>query len=227
VKRLSWMLRILGAAWAMAAGGAGVLAQDAPTLRSAVEIRRLSPWRRWSTASGRDWHVTFVETGRTIFSRTRLADVCENPGRTPWPRPGKRIRVTGATYPGLYVPGIEPVKSKSWATASFRRPSRDFAQLAAGEMNYQRVGSARHRARDRPRRRSHAALAAKRHGRLEVHLPAEDAEAAARLVDAAVRVRGLAPASSMTVGSWSHPTSARWDWPRSPWKNRPDPGSSQ
>lgn len=137
--------------------------------------------------------VTLVEPGRTVFCQDETGGTFMR-----W-RPiipklaeGDRIVITGQSYPGLYVPGIDPEKVELLGRGELPRPvSVTFADLASGQFNYEQV-ELRGIVRAVGRISGRTALSlAMGDGRIELHSEA-DAGNVEPLIDAAVRVRGLA-----------------------------------
>ncbi len=168
---------------------------DAPEITSVRELRAISgeeaKLKRPVRVRG---VVTLMEPGRTAFIqdgedgsflhlRSGQADL----------RPGQIVEAEGVTYAGLYVPGIEPISFRVVGEGPLPVPRPvTFEQLASGVFNYEWVevrGIVRS-VREAPDGHTVLALALG-DGRIEVH--ANSAEpAAAQLVDARIRLAGLA-----------------------------------
>jgi hypothetical protein len=107
-------------------------------LKTAHEVRMLSPE---VAAKGVpvevEGTVTMLDPARTIFFQDPTGGTFSKFLKDgPEVRPGQRIRVTGKTYPGLYVPGIEPTKMEVLGEGELPTAVPvNFEQLAAGERN--------------------------------------------------------------------------------------------
>lgn len=109
-------------------------------------------------------------------------------------RPGQIVEAEGVTYAGLYVPGVEPTTIRIVGEGPLPPPRPvTFEQLASGVFNYEWVevrGIVRS-FRESPDGRTVLALALG-DGRLEVLANSADPAAAERLIDARIRLAGLA-----------------------------------
>jgi len=184
----------------LAAGlASAALAQEsAPprTITTARELRELTPGQAAEKRPVRlRAVVTLVAPERTVFLHddTGPAFMSSRPVNFQYSA-GQVLDVEGVSYPGLYVTGLTAGRVTLVGTAPLptARPIT-FAELASGRWNYEWVearGVVRHFA---PGEEGAGVLVlAMGDGRLEVHANAADAEHGARLVDAAVRVQGLA-----------------------------------
>lgn len=163
-------------------------------MTSAAEIRRLTPEE---AAEGRPVRVrgvvTFVDPGRTVFFQDHTGGAFLKVAKRVPPHltSGHEIEVTGVTYPGLYVPGIEPQNVQITGDGTMPPPLPiTIEELASGQHNYEWVqvrGIVRSVASHVDRT---VLLLAMGGDRLEVHALGE--LKADHLVDAAVAVTGLA-----------------------------------
>lgn len=130
-------------ALAIGAVFAGFLAAgaDEPPVTSARELRRLSPERAAEKLPVRfDAVVIAVDPKATVFVQDDTGGTyLNNPPPGNWER-GMRLRITGTTYPGLYVPGVRPDRIDVLGTAPLPAPTRvTAADLASGRWHYQYV----------------------------------------------------------------------------------------
>jgi len=107
---------------------------------------------------------------------------------------GDRIEVEGETYAGLYVPGIAPKSLRIVGREALPSPRPvSFEQLASGIFHYEWVEVRGIVRSFRPEKGGAGTLAlALGDGRLEVLAASVDPDAAAWLVDARIRIAGLA-----------------------------------
>jgi signal transduction histidine kinase len=177
---------------------AGAVAQDGPRqmLTTAAQLRALPaeeaalkyPVRLRAV-------VTLVAPERSIFLRDETGPTFIA-ARSPVPSlvPGQVVEVEGVSFPGLYVTGVTAERVTVVGTAPLPEPiPATFAQLASGRLNYDWV-EVRGVVRAFAAGEDGAAVLtlAMGDGRLEIHANAAAPDEGAPLVDAAVRVRGLA-----------------------------------
>lgn len=137
--------------------------------------------------------VTLVDPGRTVFFQDSTGGAfIKVPKHVPQDiASGHEIEVSGVTFPGLYLPGIEPKNVQIVGDGTMPMPQAvTIEELASGQHNYEWVqvrGIVRSVTTDSDRT---ILLLAMGSDRLEVH--ALGAHPAEHLVDAAVVVTGLA-----------------------------------
>ena len=167
-----------------------------PVLASARELRALSPEEAARLYPVRlRAVVTLVAPERTVFLRddtaaTFLRAQKSNPPLTA----GQLIEIEGVSYPGLYVTGVtaEHVKVVGTAPLPEARPIT-FEQLASGRWNYEWVEVRGIVRQFTPGEDGGAVLSlAMGDGRLAILANAATGGDGPRLVDASVRVQGLA-----------------------------------
>lgn len=167
-----------------------------PVLTSAREIRALSaeqaseqkPVRIRAT-------VNAIDPGRSIFIQDATGGTFISRKLEQWAvLPGDVVEVEGVTYPGLFLPGIAATSVRVTGRADMP-PAKDvtFDDLLGGRWHYQRVtigGIGRSAAvKEDGRTVLNLAVGARR---LEVHFVVPGDPALPRLVDARVRIAGLA-----------------------------------
>jgi signal transduction histidine kinase len=125
---------------AVFSGVAVVPAADGP-IATAAELRKLPPDR----AAARlpvaiEGTVIAVDPLATVFVQDATGGTyLNNPPPGNWER-GQRLRITGTTYPGLYVPGVRPDRVEVLGTGPLPDPARVTADaLASGRFHYQSV----------------------------------------------------------------------------------------
>lgn len=139
--------------------------------------------------------VTLIDPPQTVFIQHEGAGTFLHLRAGPIElRPGQIVEAEGVTYPGLYVPGIAPASLRVIGESDLPPPRPvTFEQLASGVYNYEWVevrGIVRS-FQEAPEGRGVLALALG-DGRLEVHIAQADAAAARALIDARIRLSGLA-----------------------------------
>ena len=172
------------------------LRAEEPVLRSTRELRAISGEE---AALKRRVHlqavVTLVDGGRTAFVQEDGAgSFVHLRSGVPELKAGQRIEVEGVTYAGLYVPGIAPERLRILGEAPRPAPRPvSFEQLASGVFHYEWV-EVRGIVRSFREDQNGAGIFALAlgDGRLEVLAASVDPAAAALLVDARIRVAGLA-----------------------------------
>ena len=178
--------------------GTGAVAQDAPlpTLTTARELRALP-----AAEAARHYPVrleaitTLVETPRTVFLRDETgASFIRWSKEVPDDlHAGQRLTVEGETYPGLYLTGITAKKITVLSDGAPPSPMAvNFAQLASGQFHYERVelpGIVRS-VTSTPE--ALVMKLAAGDGMLDLYVLEGERTAADSLIDAAVRVTGLA-----------------------------------
>ncbi len=169
---------------------------DVEVLRTALDIRRTTP-EAAETGLPVDVTgvVTLVEFGRTVFFQDETGGTFfKGKATSSGLQPGLRVRVRGKTFPGLYVPGIDAEKVEVLAQGSLPVPRQvSFDDLAAGRFNYEWVelqGVGR-QVLGVPKDRTTLLLAVGSR-KIEVQASEPLKEADEALVDARVKVRGLA-----------------------------------
>ncbi len=167
-----------------------------PVLRSTRELRAISgesaalrqPVRLQAV-------VTLVDGPRTAFIQEDGAGsfLHLKPG-APELRSGQRVEVEGVTYAGLYVPGVEPTSLRILGEAALPAPRPvSFEQLASGIFHYEWVEVRGIVRSFRADKNGAVTLAlALGDGRLEILAASADPAAAVRLIDARIRLAGLA-----------------------------------
>lgn len=165
-------------------------------LRTALDIRRTTP-EAAETGLPVDVTgvVTLVEPGRTVFFQDETGGTFfKGKATSSGLQPGLRVRVRGKTFPGLYVPGIDAQKVEVLAQGSLPVPRQvSFDDLAAGRFNYEWVeleGVGR-QVLGVPKDRTTLLLAVGSR-KIEVQASEPLKEADEALVDARLKVRGLA-----------------------------------
>jgi signal transduction histidine kinase len=171
-------------------------AQDAPRLlTTARELRELSadaaklpyPVRLRTT-------VTLVEPNRTIFLRDETgATFIRWSNGLPDLKSGQQIEVEGETYPGLYLTGIVAKHVTVLSEGAPPAPlALNYEQLAAGQFHYEWV-EVRGIVRTVTAAEGYSVLKlALGNGSLDVYPVTDDATPVEQLVDATVRVTGIA-----------------------------------
>ena len=172
------------------------LATPLPTLTTARELRALSaeeaarlyPVRlRAVVTLVAPERTTFIHDGTAatfIASKNKFAPLA----------PGDLVEIEGVSYSGLYVPGITPDRVTVVGSAPLPAPRPiTFEQLASGRFNYEWVEVRGIVRAFRPAEEGRAELPlAMGDGRLEINANATAGADGTQLVDATVRVRGLA-----------------------------------
>lgn len=193
-------LRLFAAVlWLCLLYGSGVaqtLGETNEVLRTALDIRRVSP-EAAETGLPVDvvGVVTLVDFGRTVFFQDETGGTFfKGKATSAGLQPGLRVRVRGKTFPGLYVPGIDATKVEVLEQGPLPKPRRvSLDDLAAGRFNYEWVeleGVGR-QVLDVPKERTTLLLAVGSR-KIEVQASEPMQEEHFKLVDARVRVRGLA-----------------------------------
>lgn len=170
-------------------------AQDAPrTLTSARELRALSedeaklpyPVRLRAT-------VTLVETSGTTFLRDDTGATFIRAQKQFTLRSGQRIEVEGETFPGLYVTGVVPKRVTVLGEGEPPAPlALSYEQLASGQFHYDWV-EVRGIVRAVTAMTDYSVIKlALGDGAIELYPVTSDVESAEPLVDATVRVAGIA-----------------------------------
>ncbi|MCD6049782.1 MAG: histidine kinase [Verrucomicrobia bacterium] len=190
-----WMVGVLICLMVADVKGQGSVVTN-EVLRTALDIRRVTPER---ATNGLPVEVvgvvTLVDFGRTVFLQDETGGTFfKGPATSSGLQPGLRLRVRGKTFPGLYVPGIDADKVEVLEQGPLPTPRKvSFDDLAAGRFNYEWVeleGIGR-QVLGVPQDRTTLLLAVGVR-KIEVQV-AEPMDAAhQKLVDARVRVRGLA-----------------------------------
>lgn len=173
--------------------GAG--AQDAPrVLTTARELRALSadeaklphPVRLRAT-------VTLVETNGTSFLRDETGATFIRAQKQFTLRSGQRIEVEGETFPGLYVTGIVPKRVTVLGDGAPPAPLvLNYEQLASGQFHYDWVEARGIVRAVAPAEGYSIIKLALGDGSIELYPVTSDVESAEPLVDASVRVVGIA-----------------------------------
>lgn len=139
--------------------------------------------------------VTLMDTARTAFIQDGDDGTFLHlrPGQGDL-HPGQLVEAEGVTYAGLYVPGVEPETIRVVGEGPLPTPHPvTFEQLASGVFNYEWVEVRGIVRSVREAADGHTILTlALGDGRLEVHANGADTAAAERLVDARIRLAGLA-----------------------------------
>ena len=133
------MGRVLAIVAVLAAAAAG--RADERPLTSAAELRRLPPERAAEQLPvAIEATVIAVDPQSTVFVQDGTGGTyLNNPLRGNWER-GQRLRITGKTYPGLYVTGVRPDRIEVLGTGPLPDPARVTADdLASGRWHYQFV----------------------------------------------------------------------------------------
>ncbi|MBA4191255.1 MAG: sensor histidine kinase [Planctomycetaceae bacterium] len=120
---------------------AATASADEPTITSARDLRRLSPERAAERLPvSIEATVIAIDPRSTVFVQDDTGGAyLNNPPPGNWER-GMRLRITGKTYAGLYVPGIRPDHIQVIGTAALPAPTRvTAADLASGRWHYQYV----------------------------------------------------------------------------------------
>ncbi len=190
-----WMVGVLICLMVTDVNGQGSAVTN-EVLRTALDIRRVTPER---ATNGLPVEVvgvvTLVDFGRTVFLQDETGGTFfKGPATSSGLQPGLRLRVRGKTFPGLYVPGIDADKVEVLEQGPLPTPRKvSYDDLAAGRFNYEWVeleGIGR-QVLGVPQDRTTLLLAVGVR-KIEVQV-AEPMDAAhEKLVDARVRVRGLA-----------------------------------
>ncbi len=174
----------------------GAHAQELPTLTTARELRTLP-----AAEAARDYPVrlravvTLVAVEGTIFVQDDTGGTYLHVQKTNFTaEAGQQVEVEGVSYRGLYLTGVVPRTLKVLGAAPLPAPRAvSYEQLASGAFNYEWVevrGTVR---AFRPDEEGRGVLTlAMGDGRLEILVNRADPTDAARLIDAAVRVSGLA-----------------------------------
>jgi signal transduction histidine kinase len=190
-----WAMRVL---LLLLATFTGAIAQEVPrrTLTTAAQLRALSPEEAALKHPVRlRAVVTLVAPERSVFLRDETGPTfIAARSQALTLAPGQVIEVEGVSFPGLYVTGVTATRVTVVGAAPLPEPiPATFAQLASGRLNYDWV-EVRGVVRSFAAGRDEGAVLtlAMGDGRLEIHANAAPPEEGARLVDAAVRVRGLA-----------------------------------
>lgn len=174
-----------------------LLAQEPPlrTLTTARELRDLSP-----TEAARPYPVrlsatvTLVEPNGTVFLRDDTgATFLRGEKKLATLRSGQRIEIEGESYPGLYVTGIVARRTTVLGEGSPPTPRRvNFEQLASGQFHYEWVevvGIVRAFIAGEEYPVIKLALG---NGSIDLFPVTDSSGSAEHLVDAEVRVTGLA-----------------------------------
>jgi signal transduction histidine kinase len=176
----------------------GAHAQEAPlrTLTTAAQLRALSPEEAAQHHPVRlRAVVTLVAPERSVFLRDETGPTfIAARSQAPTLAPGQVIEVEGVSFPGLYVTGVTAERVTVVGTAPLPEAiPATFAQLASGRLNYDWV-EVRGVVRSFAVGQDEGAVLTlgMGDGRLEILANTASPEEGARLVDAAVRVRGLA-----------------------------------
>ncbi len=139
--------------------------------------------------------VTLMEPGRTAFIQDGDDGTFLHlrPGQSDL-QPGQIVEAEGVTYAGLYVPGVEPTSFRVVGEGPLPTPRPvTFEQLASGVFNYEWVEVRGIVRSYRAAPDGHTVLAlALGDGRLEVHANRPDPAASEQLIDARIRLAGLA-----------------------------------
>jgi signal transduction histidine kinase len=187
---------LLGLLSVMLGSRAGAQEPALPTLTTARELRALSP-----TEAARHYPVrleavtTLVETPRTVFLRdgTGATFIRQSKEVPPGLRAGQRILVEGETYPGLYLTGISPKKITVLGDEPIPPAvTLNYEQLMSGQFHYDRVEM---RGIVRAATSIPECLVVKLatgDGTVDLYVLGDDLETAESLVDASVRVTGIA-----------------------------------
>lgn len=171
---------------------AGSVRADEPPITTARELRQLSPERAAEKLPVvLEATVIAIDPRATVFVQDGTGGAYLNsppPGNY---QRGMRLRVTGKTYPGLYVPGVRPDRIDVIGTAPLPAPTRvTTADLASGRWHYQYVelsGVVQSVAAS-----ADAAVVRLATGDDEIEVRVGEPPPATPLVGAAVTVRGLA-----------------------------------
>jgi signal transduction histidine kinase len=175
---------------------AASLSAQAPMITSARELRAISGEEAKLKLPVRvRGVVTLVEAARTAFIQDGDAGTFLHlrPDQTDL-QPGQIVEAEGVTYAGLYVPGVEPTSLRVVGESPLPTPRPvTVEQLASGVFNYEWVEVRGIVRSVRAAADGHTVLVlALGNGRLEVHANTADTEAAERLLDARIRIAGLA-----------------------------------
>lgn len=164
-------------------------------LTTARELRALSPEEASRPHPVRlTATVTLVEPQRTIFLRDETgATFMRWRNDLPEFKSGQRIEVEGETFPGLYLTGIVPKRVTILSDSEPPAPlPLNLEQLASGQFHYEWV-EVRGIVRSATPAEGYSVLKlALGDGAIDVYPIIDDPEPADHLVDAAVRVTGLA-----------------------------------
>ncbi|MGV3757128.1 MAG: ATP-binding protein [Verrucomicrobiota bacterium] len=190
-----WMCLGLLVALALS-GGAQVIPATNEVLRTALDVRRVTPE---AADKGLPVEVvgvvTLVDFGRTVFLQDETGGTFfKGPATRSCLQPGLQVRVRGKTFPGLYVPGIDADKVEVLEQGLLPTPRKvSFDDLAAGRFNYEWVeleGIGR-QVLGVPKDRTTLLLAM---GSRKIEIQASEPmnEAHEKYVDARLKVRGLA-----------------------------------
>jgi signal transduction histidine kinase len=166
-----------------------------PTLTTVRDLRNLS-----ATEAARHYPVhlkaivTLVEPQRTVFIRDDSGASFLRWGKNvPDLKSGQEIEIDGLSYPGLYVPGIAGQKVTVLRDGEQPRPRRiTYEQLSSGQYHYEWV-DVRGVVRSITPSENYSVLKlAMGDGSLDVYPVIDEGVADAKLVDALVRVTGIA-----------------------------------
>lgn len=154
---------------------------------SGEEAKLKRPVRVYGVVTLIDQNTAFIQDGDDgtfLHLRPGQADL----------HPGQIVVAQGGTYAGLYVPGVEPDFVQVVGEDALPTPRVvSFEQLASGVFNYEWVEVRGIVRSFRTAPDGHAVLAlALGDGRLEVHANSAETADAERLVDARIRIAGLA-----------------------------------
>ena len=181
----------------LAFGLVALQAEDAllPTLASARELRNLP-----AAEAARHYPVhlravvTLVEPSRTIFLRDDTgAAFIRWSKNLPDLRAGERLEVEGETYPGLYLTGIADHKVTILSEGEPPAPrSVNYEQLASGQFHYDWVEVSGIVRSITPAEKYSVLKLALGNGTLDVYPVTDESTTDEHLVDAVVRVTGIA-----------------------------------
>ena len=181
----------------LALGFATLRAEDAPlpTLTSARDCSNLL-----ATEAARHYPVrlqavvTLVEPSRTIFLRDDTgATFIRWSDKLPEFRAGERIEVEGETYPGLYLTGIAGRGATILSEGEPPAPRPvNYEQIASGQFHYDWVEVSGIVRSITPAEKYSVLKLALGNGTLDVYPVTDDPAPEAHLVDAVVRVSGIA-----------------------------------
>jgi len=173
----------------------GIADDPLPTLTSARELRNLP-----ATEAARSYPVhlhaviTLVEPQRTIFLRDDTgAGFIRWSNGLPDLKAGERVDVEGVSYPGLYLTGIVG-KKVTILSEDEPLPPRpvDYEQLASGQFHYDWVEVQGVVRSVTPGEKYSVLKLALGNGSLDVYPTTDETFSAENLVDATVRVDGIA-----------------------------------
>jgi signal transduction histidine kinase len=171
---------------------AGPARADEPPITTARALRGLSPERAAEKLPvALEATVIAIDPRATVFVQDDTGGAyLNNPPPGHYER-GMRLRVTGRTYPGLYVPGVRPDRVEVIGTAPLPAPTRvTAADLASGRWHYQYVELSGVVQAVAPAPDGTVARVASGDDEIEVRIG--ERPTGAPLVGAAVTVRGLA-----------------------------------